>query len=118
MKSIVSCIFAALVASSASALAVDVRFLAWDEAIAARQVAVADGEKTTEIKNLHPLQRTEAIGTTASEGIVTVRALDKKSPEGKPLDVAVKLGGSMTKPLIILLPDAKAPLSPGAASAC
>lgn len=108
MKSIVSCIFAALVASSASALAVDVRFLAWDEAIAARQVAVADGEKTTEIKNLHPLQRTEAIGTTASEGIVTVRALDKKSPEGKPLDVAVKLGGSMTKPLIILLPDAKA----------
>lgn len=109
MKSIVSCIFAALVASSSSALAVDVRFLAWDEVIAARQIAVADGEKVSEIKNLHPLQRTDVIGTSASEGIVTVRALDKKSPEGKPLELAVKLGGGMTKPLILLLPDAKAP---------
>ncbi|QJE98801.1 hypothetical protein [Luteolibacter luteus] len=108
MKSIVSCILAAFVATSASALAVDVRFLAWDEAIAARQVAVADGEKVTDIKNLHPLQRTEAIGTTAAEGNIAVRALDKKSPEGKPLDLAVKIGG-MTKPLILLLPDAKAP---------
>jgi len=109
MKSIASCLLAILIASSSDLLAVDVRFLAWDEAIAARQVAVADGEKATEIKDLHPLQRTEAIRTTAAEGIVTVRALDKKSPEGKPLDVAVKISPSMAKPLILLLPDAKAP---------
>lgn len=108
MKSIVSCIFAALVATSASALAIDVRFLAWDDAIATRQVAVADGDKVTEIKNLHPLQRTEPIGATPAEGVLMVRALDKKSAEGKPLDLAVKLGG-MSKPLVLLLPDAKAP---------
>src|SRR5688572_27123960 len=109
MKSIASCLLAILLASSSDLLAVDVRFLAWDEAIAARQVAVADGEKATEIKDLHPLQRTEAIRTTAAEGIVTVRSLDKKSPDGKPLDVAVKIGTSMVKPLILLLPDGKAP---------
>lgn len=109
MKPIVSCFCALFLASSPALLAVDVRFLAWDQDIAARQVAVADGEKQTEIKNLHPLQRTEAIGTTAAEGIVRVRSLDKKSPEGKPLELQVTVGGGMTKPLILLLPDAKAP---------
>ncbi len=108
MKSIVSCFCALLVASGSAALALDVRFLAWDEDIAAREVAVADGEKVTEIENLHPLQRTEAISTTPAEGVLLVRALDKKTPEGKPLDLQVKLGG-MSKPLVLLLPDAKAP---------
>ena len=109
MKPIVSCFCALFFASSPALLAVDVRFLAWDQDIAARQVAVADGEKQTEIKDLHPLQRTEAIGTPAAEGIVTVRSLDKKSPEGKPLALQVKIGTSMSKPLILLLPDPKAP---------
>ncbi len=109
MKSIASCLCAFLVAAGPAAFALDVRFLAWDEEIAARQVAVADGEKVTEIKDLHPLQRTEEIGTTAGEGIVTVRALDRKTPEGKALELPVKLGGGMSKPLILLLPDAKAP---------
>ena len=109
MKPIVSCFCALFLASSPSLLAVDVRFLAWDQDIAARQVAVADGEKQTEIKNLHPLQRTEAIKTTAAEGIVSVRSLDKKSPEGKALELQVKIGGNMSTPLILLLPDSKAP---------
>lgn len=108
MKSILSRILAALVATAAAS-AIEVRFLAWDEAIAARQVAVADGERVTAIENLHPLQRTEAIGTTAADGMVTVRALDKKSADGKPVDLAVKLGPGMSKPLVLLLPDPKAP---------
>lgn len=108
MKSIVT-LCATLLVSSYVASAVDVRFLAWDEAVAARNVAVSADGKTTEIKNLHPLQRTEAIATSTAEGSVTVRSLDKKTEDGKPLDLAVKVDTTMTKPLILLLPDEKAP---------
>jgi len=109
MKSFACGLCSLVLAFSGSLLAVDVHFLAWDEAIAAREVAVAEGEKESKIENLHPLQRTGPISTSVPEGIVTVRALDKKGPDGKPLDLPVKVGTAMSKPLILLLPDAKSP---------
>lgn len=109
MKSFACGLCSLILAFPGSFLAVDVRFLAWDEAIAAREVAVAEGGKETKIENLHPLQRTEAIATSVPEGVITVRALDKKGPDGKLLDLPVKVGTAMSKPLILLLPDVKSP---------
>ena len=50
--------------ASLSAAAVDVRFLAWDEDIATRKLAVAG----LDITNLHPLARTADYKMTVEEG--------------------------------------------------
>lgn len=109
MKQFVPHFLALLLASASSALALEVRFLAWDEEIAVRKVAVMEGDKAHEIKGLHPLQRTDELGSKLVGGTLTVRALDRKSAEGKVLDLPVKVGTGMTHPLILLLPDQKAP---------
>ena len=96
MKSFACGLCFSVLAFSGSLLAVEVRFLAWDEAIAARDVAVAEGGKESKIENLHPLQRTGPLSTSLPEGTITVRALDKKGPDGKPLDLPVKVGTAMS----------------------
>jgi len=87
----------------------ELSFLAWDETIAAGRFAVLEGADTKEIKNLHPLQRSAAVSASPAEGTIRLRALDKKSAEGKPIDFAVKIDAAITHPLVLLLPDAKAP---------
>lgn len=109
MKLLFRCLVPILIAASPVATALEVRFLAWDEPIAARQIAVTGSQSESAVKGLHPLQRTNAVGATLTEGNLTLRALDRKTPEGKPVDFSVKVGDSMTHPLVLLLPDAKAP---------
>lgn len=109
MKQLLRCLVPALIAVTSLAEAIEVRFLAWDDAIAARQVAVAGGSDEKAIKGLHPLQRTSPMGVTITEGNLVLRALDKKDAAGKAVDVPVKVGEAMTQPLVLILPDPKAP---------
>jgi hypothetical protein len=109
MKLLFRCLVPILIAASPVANALEVRFLAWDEPVAARQIAVTGSQSESAVKGLHPLQRTNAVGATLTEGNLTLRALDRKTPEGKPVDFTVKVGDAMTQPLVLLLPDAKAP---------
>ena len=92
---------------SPAAGALEFRFLAWDEAVAERSVAVL-GEGETTVKDLHPLKRSPAVNAKLSEANLQLRALDRKDAAGKPVDFSVKVSGNLTRPLVLLLPDAKA----------
>jgi hypothetical protein len=86
------------------------RALAWDEAVAARKLAVAAGSTSTEITNLHPQKRSPAI-MIRGEGPFTLRALDKPAgPDGKPVERPLAIPAGMRYPLIVLLPDQAHPV--------
>jgi hypothetical protein len=109
MKQLLRCLLPLFIVASPVAAALEVRFLAWDEPTAARQIAIAAGQGESPVKGLHPLQRTNSIAATLTEGNLTLRALDRKDAAGKAVDFTVKVGETMTQPLVLLLPDAKAP---------
>lgn len=85
----------------------ELRFLAWDEKVAARPIAVAAGEKRTKIQNLHPLQRSEPLRARPIEGKLGLVALDHTTPETATFSVAIP--PQAVRLLILLLPDPKAP---------
>ncbi len=88
-----------------SAAPSSVRFLAWDEPTAARRLAAG----VTPVTGLHPLQRTGTYKITVEDGKFQILALDKKSADGKPLPLVIKVSENMVRPLVILLPKADAP---------
>ncbi|MBB5353185.1 hypothetical protein HNR46_003439 [Haloferula luteola] len=90
--------------------AINVRFLAWDETVAAREIVAASGATGgKEITALHPLKRTDAVSMTAVDGKLILRTPDKTGPDDKPAEMAVPLPETVTRPLVVLLPDAKSP---------
>lgn len=95
---------------SPAAKAMEFRFLAWDEQVAARPLAVLGGANKdgVAIKNLHPLKRSPAVDAKLNEASLLVRVLDKKDASGNPIDFSVKVAGEVTHPLVLLLPDPKA----------
>jgi hypothetical protein len=109
MKQFLRCLIPILIVAAPVAEALEIRFLAWDDSTAARQVAVTGASEEKFVKGLHPLQRTGPVGATLTEGNLILRALDRKDAGGKPMDFPVKVGDGMTQPLVLLLPDAKAP---------
>lgn len=99
-----------LLASALCAGAVPVRFLAWDDAMATRQLGVVTGaDKVDPISGLHPLQRSKEISYTPGEQGLVLRALDKKLPDGKPVDFKIPKAAGLSNALVILLPDSKSP---------
>lgn len=80
------------------------RFLSWDESITSRQFGVKRGEEIVELKDLHHLKRSGSINVPGDVPLTLV-ALDKKDPEGKPVSVEAKLPAGVTNPLVIILPD-------------
>ena len=84
--------------------AASLRFLPWDEATAARKIAVQSGSNLTEITGLHPLRRSHPIEATESSAWRIV-ALDRNDPEGNPITVPVKLDEGIKSPLVLILPD-------------
>lgn len=92
-----------------AARALEFRFLAWDEKVAARPVAVIDGkDKEAAIKDLHPLKRSPRVSADLHEGSLLLRALDRKNTAGKPVDFNVVVPAEMTHPLVLLVSDTKA----------
>ncbi len=104
---LISCL---LIACTLAAKATPVRFLAWDDTIAARKLGViAGGANVEPIAGLHPLQRTREIFFTPGERGLVLRALDKTAPDGKPVDFKIPKAASLNHPLVVLLPDLKSP---------
>lgn len=100
---LILCVLAPLASLSAAPL--DVRFLAWDDEIAARRLAAG----SVDITGLNPMKRTTEYKLNVEEGSGQVLALDKKDAEGKPVVVSFKITAGMVKPLVILLPKPDAP---------
>jgi hypothetical protein len=89
--------------------AASVRVLPWDGEIAAMRLALADSKGSSTIQAMHPSKRTRIYQVTAGEKPIVIEALDRKGPDGKPFASEVKIPEGMKNPLIVILPDTKAP---------
>ncbi|NQW99086.1 hypothetical protein HQ447_00400 [bacterium] len=85
--------------------AMPIRFLAWDDDIAARKIGFSNGTEVAEVQDLHPQKRSKTISWTNSGVPPVLVALDRKSPEGKPVTAPIKLTPDLKSPLVVLLPD-------------
>ena len=99
---------APLLAITGSLPASRFRVLAWDDAVAARKLAVVAAGKVTEIKNLHPLKRT-GIYQGPQEGGIVIRALDRKAVADQPVELKTGIADGIAHPLLLLLPDDSTP---------
>lgn len=90
--------------------AITVRILAWDQQIAGRELAITHTKGEVQIQDMHPSQRTKAYQVSNSkEKPAAIMALDKLDDDGKPTAARIKIPEGMKQPLLILLPDPKAP---------
>lgn len=94
--------------STLASAAPSTRVLAWDAPVAARKLALACGESIVEITGMHPEKRTRLI-QLKGEGAVMLRALDRQSADGKPVERACQIPVKMAHPLLLLMPDAADP---------
>lgn len=88
----------------------EMRFLAWDEAVAEQPLAVVSGDsgdRRTEIENLHPLRRSEPVKARPVEGRLGLVALDHDDPESARFSVAIPEADGQL--LVLLVPDSEAP---------
>lgn len=89
--------------------AAQLRVLAWDDAVAARRLALVSGDDAREITGMHPLKRTAAI-RLKGEAPFAIRVLDgKPGPDGKPLERAFGIAENVKSPLLVILPDESHP---------
>lgn len=89
--------------------AIPVRILAWDDQIAGMKIALRDSKGSIVVERMHPTQRTSIYQVGTGETPPAIELLDKKGPDGKPLQVPLILPEGIKKPLVLILPDAKAP---------
>ena len=92
-------------ASISTLQAASIRFLAWDDAIAARKISFTHGEDLTELSDLHPHKRTKVVNWTASEIPPALLVSDRSSADGKPVTAPIKLTPELKSPLVLILPD-------------
>lgn len=92
-----------------SLLAGSIRFLPWDDEVAARKIGLQDGAKVNILQNLHPHKRSKSIQVGSGEAPLLLVALDRTSPDGKPVTVEIKASAGFQSPLVLILPDAKHP---------
>ena len=92
-------------ASISTLHAASIRFLAWDDAIAARKISFTHGEDLTELSDLHPHKRTKLVNWTVSEIPPALLVSDRSSADGKPVTAAIKLTPDLKSPLVLILPD-------------
>lgn len=98
----------AIFALATSLHAVPVRFLAWDDAIAARKIGFQNGKDVIPLADLHPHKRSGPVDATG-DGPITLAALDRPDPDGKPLTISIKAAAEIKSPLVLILPDPKHP---------
>lgn len=85
------------------------RVLAWDDAIAARKLALVSGGSVVAITGMHPLKRTPPISLKGAAPYL-IRALDvQPGPDGKPADRGFVIPESVKTPLLVILPDTTNP---------
>jgi len=101
----IAALLCGLFASLATLHAIPIKFLPWDDTIAARKIAFNDGKDVTELQDLHPDKRSKAHNWAGGEVPPVLVALDRTSPDGKPVTVPVKLTAGIQSPLVLILPD-------------
>lgn len=89
--------------------AVPMRFLPWDDAVAARKMALQSGKGVTPLPVIHPHKRSKPLDGAAGEVPPRLVALDRKGPDGKPLSVEIKLSAALEAPLVLILEDPASP---------
>ena len=88
--------------------ALPLRVLAWDDAIAARKLAITDSKGLVTIEAMHPSKRTKIYHVTAGDKPIWIQALDKTDKDGKPAVSEIRIPPGTKLALLLLLPDAKA----------
>lgn len=102
MKLFPSAIAFALLIATADAYSI--RFLAWDHDVAEKKISLRNAGKDQEIADLHPHQRSATIAGIAADSELLLVAPGK---DGKPATLRLEIPGSVTDPLVILLPDSR-----------
>lgn len=98
-----------MLAVQAPLFAVPIRFLPWDEEVAAREISVKNGKHPTKLKDLHPHQRSNPFDLAVGEVPLQLIALDRKKAGGKPVALEIKVAPEFLSPLVLILADAKHP---------
>lgn len=94
----------------AAVQAASIRFLPWDSSIAARKIGFHNGKEVVAVENLHPDKRTKPVAWVGGGEVPPqLIALDRTSPDGKPVAVPIKVQPDMANPLVMILPDAAHP---------
>jgi hypothetical protein len=94
-----------VIISAATAGAMSIRFLPWDDQIAARKIGFSNGTDVAEIQDLHPDKRSKGFTWEGGEVPPAVVAMDRTSPDGKVVNEPLKLPAGIQAPLVLLLPD-------------
>lgn len=102
-------ILLAIFATITSLQAIPLRFLPWDNDIAARKLGFLGGVDIVEIRDLHPYKRSKTVNWTPGEVPPALVALDRTSADGKPVTAPIKLSPELKSPLVLILPDPKHP---------
>ncbi|NQX01276.1 hypothetical protein HQ447_11510 [bacterium] len=91
------------------AQAVSIRFLPINEEVAGRKIALQDGKRLSELKDLNPKKRSKAYSVSAGKTPPALVALDRERPNGKPASVEIILAANMKSPLVVILADPESP---------
>lgn len=96
-------------AMSPALLAGPIRFLAWDEQVAARKIGFADAKGLVELQDLHPNKRSSPVDANAEGQPLRLVAMDRNAADGKPVEIAIPFKGNPSRPLVLILPDPQHP---------
>lgn len=98
-----------LLLAAQSLLAGSLQFLAWDNEVAARKLALGKGDKSEEVPYMHPSARTTAIAIPEETAGLRLVAPDRVGEDGKPLSIPLNIPAGTKNPLAILMPDKGSP---------
>ncbi len=101
----IGAIFFGIFTFQAVLTAAPVRFLPWDDDIASRKIGFDNGKQVAELKDLHPNKRSKTLDGGSGEIPAQLIALDRTSPDGKPVTAAIKIMPGILSPLVLILPD-------------
>lgn len=102
-------ILCGLFASLSTLQAIPIKFLPWDDTIAARKITFSDGKEIFELQDLHPDKRSKAYKWAGGDVPPVLGALDRTSEDGTPVTAPIKLPSGIKSPLVLILPDPKKP---------
>ena len=98
--------------SALSLHAAQLHVLAWDQAIAKRDLAITSGGKEAKsepILSMHHLARSAPVKISTKSQSIQLQVNDRLSEDGKPLLVPIEIPEGVTRPLIIIISNKESP---------
>lgn len=90
-------------------LAASVKFLPLSDELAERKIGLQDGKALTPLADLNVRKRSKAYTCKTGKKPITLVALDRQRPNGKPSGVEIVLPPEMKSPLVLILASATDP---------